>query len=102
MPCTSPAAGASPATAAPAPRERPVPQAAKRAPLIAADSQEFEAIRALLARHIGPIAKVFVQSASTEAHTSDELLEKLGAHVKAPADRAAFLQAARARLGGKP
>jgi hypothetical protein len=70
----------------------------QREPLVAPDSQAFEAIRALLARHVGPIAKIFVQKASTEARSLDEFFERLGAHVKAPAERATFLQAARARL----
>jgi hypothetical protein len=107
----SPAAAVVPAAAAADPGDATVPSApkaraapemaAQRGPLIAADSQEFEAIRALLARHIGPIAKVFVQSASSAARTPDEFLEKLGAHVKTPADRAAFVQAARARLAAR-
>jgi hypothetical protein len=72
-----------------------------RVPLVAADSQEFEAMRALLARHIGPIAKIFVQKAATEARSLDEFCERLAAHVSAPTDRTAFLQAARARLAVK-
>jgi hypothetical protein len=71
------------------------------APIVAPDSPEFEAIRALLARHIGPIAKVFVQKAATEARTPDDFCERLAAHVSTPSDRAAFLQAARARLAIK-
>jgi hypothetical protein len=72
-----------------------------RAPIVAPDSQEFEAIRALLARHIGPIAKVIVQKAAAEAHTLDELCERLAAHVSKPSDRTALMQAVRARLGIK-
>jgi hypothetical protein len=70
----------------------------KRAPIVAADSDEFEAVRALLARHIGPIAKVFVQKASSEADSLDAFCERLASHVPAPADRAAFLQAVKSRL----
>ena len=55
-------------------------------------------MRALLARHIGPIAKVFVQNAATEARTPDDFCERLAAHVSAPSDRAAFLRQARERL----
>jgi hypothetical protein len=69
-----------------------------RVAVVAAGSPEFEAIRALLARHVGPIAKVLVQKAATEARSPQELCERLAAHVQAPADRAAFLQAARTRL----
>ena len=72
-----------------------------RTPLVAPDSPEFEALRALLARHIGPIAKIFVQKASTEARSLDEFCERLATHVGTPTDRTAFLQAARARLAVK-
>jgi len=88
------------ATEAPQPakkRARPM-----RGPVVAAGSQEFEAIRALLARHIGPIAKVVVQKAAAEARTSDDLCERLAAHVSAPSDRAAFLRTARAQFASKP
>ncbi len=40
-------------------------------------------MRALLARHIGPIAKIFVQKAATEARSLDEFCERLAAHVSA-------------------
>jgi hypothetical protein len=71
---------------------------APRAPIVASESEEFEAIRVLLARHIGPIAKVMVQKAAADALTLDEFCERLAAHVGAPAEREAFRQAARARL----
>ena len=71
------------------------------APIVAPGSRDFEAIRALLARHIGPIAKVFVQKAATEAGTLDDLCDRLAAHVSTPSDRAVFLQAVRARLAIK-
>jgi hypothetical protein len=74
---------------------------AARGPIVAAGSEEFEAIRALLARHIGPIAKVIVEKAAAEARTTDDLCERLAARVTAPTDRAAFLRAARARLAIK-
>jgi TIR domain-containing protein len=86
------------ATPAPATPSQPKKKPKPRAPVIAADSQEFEATRALLARHIGPIAKVLVQKAAAEAQSLDEFCEQLAAHVRAPNDRAAFLQATRARL----
>jgi hypothetical protein len=65
---------------------------------VAAGSADFEAIRALLARHVGPIAKVFVQKAAADARSPDDFCERLATHVQAPAERGAFLQAARARL----
>jgi hypothetical protein len=71
------------------------------APIVAAGSPQFEAIRALLARHIGPIAKLVVQNAATGARTPEDFCERLAAHVSGPADRAAFLRAARAQLAGK-
>jgi TIR domain len=75
---------------------------AARAPIVAVGSPEFEAIRTLLARYIGPIAKVYVEKAASEAHTPDAFCELLSAHVAAPSERTAFLQAARARLTAKP
>ena len=69
-----------------------------REPIVAANSPEFEAVRMLLARHVGPIAKIFVQKAATDARSIDDLCEQLAAHVPTAADRAAFMQAARARL----
>jgi hypothetical protein len=86
-----------PGAAAPPAKRKP----RARAPLVAADSQEFEAMRAMLARHIGPIAKIFVQKAATEARSLDEFCERLATHVSTPTDRTAFLQAARARLAVK-
>ena len=85
------------AGAAPAP-EKKKPSPKKRAPILAADSEEFEAVRALLARHIGPIAKVFVQKASSEAANLDAFCERLAGHVPSPADRATFLKAVKTRL----
>ena len=79
--------------------------AAKRAasgdPIIASGSQQFEAIRALLARHIGPIAKVFVEKAASEARTPDEFCEQLATHVAAPIDRSSFVRAVREQLAAK-
>jgi hypothetical protein len=74
------------------------PQPAARAPIVVAGSEEFEAVRALLVHHVGPIAKILVQKAAGEASSRDDFCERLAAHVKAPAERAAFLKAAQARL----
>ena len=68
------------------------------APVEARHSAEFEAISVLLARNIGPIAKIFVEKASAEAQSIDELCERLSQHVRTPADRVAFLKAAQAQL----
>jgi hypothetical protein len=92
-------------TAAPETR-RSVPVAAPevkftKAPIVAPGSQEFEAMRAMLARHIGPIAKIYVQKAATEARSQDDFFERLAAHINVPSDRTAFVQAARARLATK-
>jgi hypothetical protein len=89
-----------PAAAALSPAKRRARTA--RAPIVAPGSEQFEAIRALLAHHIGPIAKVMIQKAAVKAHTPDDLCQRLAAHVNSPSDRAAFLQAARARLAIKP
>jgi TIR domain-containing protein len=88
-----------PVPTAPSPAKRRT--RAAREPIVAPGSQQFEAIRTLLARHIGPIARVIVQKAATEARTPDDLCQRLAAHVSAPSDRAAFLQAARAQLAIK-
>ena len=82
---------------------RPPPNAERaRPPIVAPGTEEFEALRALLARHVGPIAKLFVEKAATDAKSLDELCEKLANHVRATPDRSAFLRAARARLSLGP
>jgi hypothetical protein len=99
--------GLNPASASVAPPMAPVqiipPPPKKRAkkptqPLFEANSPELEAVRIMLARHIGPIAKMLVQKASIEAPSLDSFCERLAEHVSAPADRASFLRAARERL----
>ncbi len=72
-----------------------------QAPIVAVGSEEFELVRALLAHHVGPIAKILIEKTAAKARTRDDLCEQLAAHVKAPSDRAAFVQAARARLAIK-
>ena len=79
------------------PRRTTVP----REPIVAPDSTEFEAIRRLLARHIGPIAKVLVQKAASQARTPNDFCEQLATHVSGPVERAAFLREARAKLAAK-
>jgi len=74
------------------------PQPATRAPIVVAGSEEFEAIRALLVRHVGPIAKVLVQKAAAQAGSRDDFCDRLATHIKVPAERNAFLLAAQARL----
>jgi hypothetical protein len=66
-------------------------------PIVAAGTREFDAIRTLLARHIGPIAKVLVEKAARQARTADEFCEQLAVHV-ATGERLSFMQAVRARL----
>jgi hypothetical protein len=79
---------------APSPAPAPVP-------IVAAGSPEFEAARGLLVRHVGPIAKILVQKAATEAKSVEDFCERLAAHVSAPADRAAVLKALHAQLSVK-
>ena len=67
-------------------------------PVLEANSPDLEAVRIMLARYIGPIAKMLVQKASTEAPSLDNFCERLAEYVSAPADRASFLKAARERL----
>jgi hypothetical protein len=90
-------------SAAPAPAAPATPRVSQpaREPLVASGSKQFEAIRALLARHIGPIAKVIVEKAAKEASTPDEFCERLAANVAAPSDRTAFVQAVKAQLTAK-
>jgi hypothetical protein len=92
-------------TAAPVPLAQAAsaaPNAAPpHAPIVAAGTPGFETIRALLARHIGPIAKVYVQKAAAEARSPDDFCERLAAHVAAPADRASFRKAVQAQLMAK-
>lgn len=89
----------------PAPRARssgaPLPGAGTRppgAPIVATGGAEFEAIRELLARHIGPIAKIYLQQAAAEARTTEDFCERLAAQISASADRTEFLKAVRNHL----
>jgi len=70
-------------------------------PIVAPGSEQFEVMRSLLARYIGPIAKIYVQNAAINALTPDDFCERLAAHINVPANRTAFLKAARAQLGAK-
>lgn len=90
------AAAGSPTAPKRSPSKKPAP--APRGPLIASGSPQFEAIRGLLARHIGPIAKVFVERAASQAGTPSEFCDQLASHVAAPADRAAFVRAVQEQL----
>lgn len=97
------AAAGAPADAGPRARPSgiPLPGAGDRSPgtpIIAVGSAEFEAIRALLARHIGPIAKIYLQKAAAEARTTEDFCECLAAQVSPSADRTAFLKAVRTHL----
>lgn len=105
MPLDRPPAarGGRAATGPPAPK-RPAgkePLAEPRGPIIASGSEQFEAIRALLARHVGPIAKVFVEKAANQARTPDEFCEQLATHVTALSDRNSFVRAVREQLAPK-
>ena len=90
------------------PRSKPGASAAraavtdKSAPLLSAGSKEFEAIRSLLAHHVGPIAKILVERTAGDSRTRDEFYEKLAANVRTPSDRAEFLRALRAVLPANP
>jgi len=72
--------------------------AARLQPIVAQGSAQFEAIRVLLARHIGPVARIVIQKAAIEAGTRDCFCEKLAAHVHQPSDREEFLLAIRTQL----
>ena len=99
----APVAAAAPVEPAPrAPSSgAPLPGAGARPPgmpIIAAGGAEFEAIRELLARYVGPIAKIYLRNAAAEARTMENFCERLAAHLSASADRAAFLKAVRSYL----
>jgi hypothetical protein len=79
----------------------PAPAPAPRAPIVSAGSPEFEAVRSLLVRHVGPIAKILVQKAATDATSVEDFCERLAAHVSAPADRTAVLKALHTQLSVK-
>jgi hypothetical protein len=89
------------ASLAPEPDQTAQELAAPREPIVAAGSKQFEAIRSLLARHIGPIAKVLIEKAARETDTAEEFCERLAAHVSAPAERVKFIQAVQAQLAEK-
>lgn len=80
----------------------PKPQTSKaepsRPPIVAPGSEEFEAIRTLLAHHVGPIAKILMQKAAADAQSIDEFCDQLATHVRIGAERATFLRAVRQRL----
>lgn len=77
-----------------------VPSTPQLVPIVAAGTREFDAIRTLLARHIGPIAKVLVEKAARQARSRDEFCEHLAVHV-ATGERPSFMQAVRERLIAK-
>jgi hypothetical protein len=79
----------------------PSEPAPARAPIIVVGSPEFEAVRSLLVRHVGPIAKILVQKVAADATSAEDFCERLAAHVSAPAERTAVLQALRAQLSVK-
>jgi hypothetical protein len=64
--------------------------------------EQMEALRLLLARRIGPIAKVLLRKAASEGISYDDLLIRLSAHVQAGSDREAFLNSARALAPSGP
>jgi hypothetical protein len=80
----------------------PIPgaAAASRQSALRMGREESEAIRALLARHVGPIAKLLVERDTADATSREQLCEKLASHIRNPADRAAFLRMVRAKLAG--
>jgi serine/threonine-protein kinase len=94
-------AGTDGATTAASPPAATRPREPERAPILAAGSKEFEAMRTLLARHVGPIAKVLIEKAAGDSRTPEDLCTRLATHVRTESDRAAFLKAARAQLVAK-
>ena len=68
------------------------------------DSTMLDSIERKLARHVGPIAKRLVDTASRRANTVESLCETLARSIERPQERAAFLNdalgVARSQLGG--
>jgi serine/threonine-protein kinase len=87
---------AAPGTPAPGASARPPSGADAAAPAISAE--DTEALRALLADRIGPLAGVLVRRAVARAQGRDALLAELADHVPAGPGRASFLAAAARRL----
>jgi hypothetical protein len=85
------------------PRSRSANKRARSAtkPVVAPGTPGFEAIRALLARHIGPIARIYVEKAANEASSLDNFCERLAAYVIDPLQRTSFVRAVRAQLAAK-
>jgi hypothetical protein len=100
-PKKAPFAGDSPRIAEKAMARVTPPSSPAHAPIVASGTPQFDAVRSLLARHIGPIAKILIEKAAAEARTTEEFCDRLAAHVTAPAERAAFVSAVRARLSAK-
>lgn len=65
---------------------------------LAIANSELEALRVLLAHHVGPIAKFLLQKATQQTNSVDEFCESVAAHIKTPAERALFLREAHALL----
>jgi hypothetical protein len=86
-----------------APRSRSANKRARSAtkPIVAPGTPGFEAIRALLARHIGPIARIYVEKAANEASSLDNFCERLAAYVIDPSQRTSFDRTVRAQLAAK-
>ena len=76
------------ATTSPVARSRP----AQSAPQTAISPDEIERARRALAETLGPIAKVLVQRALMQAHSSQELWDLLASHIDAAAARADFIR----------
>ena len=77
----------------------PVSGAGPETPSARWDPAVLERARRTLAQHIGPLARVLVARAAQRAGSEGELWDLLSAEIPAPADRAAFLVAAKR---GKP
>ena len=90
---------------APAPRPTgPAPDAPAEAPARprALDPAAIARAEALLARHIGPLARVLVQRAAAGATGTGDLFQRLAAHLDDEAARRAFLAEAERGAGAGP
>jgi hypothetical protein len=67
------------------------------APMVVAPSAVQE-LRALLSRHVGPMARMFIDRAIAGESSAEAICTRLAAHLPPTADRDAFLKAARRLL----
>jgi hypothetical protein len=59
---------------------------------VSLSEQELEQAQAALTQFVGPIARILVRRAATQASSVEVLWQALSTHIESPAERAAFLK----------